>query len=66
MSFKNYLRQLAIIGLVETWAKEGEDFDLTGYKSFSVLRPKKSVRGRYSGGILVYIKENLAKITKKT
>ena len=63
--FKNYLKQFEIIGLAETWAKDSDSFDLAGYNSFSVIRPKIKERGRCSGGIVVYIKENLLKVTKR-
>ena len=62
--FLNYIKQFKIIGLTETWAKKTDNFDLDGFKSFSVVRSKTSEKGRYSGGILVYVSNIYSKFTK--
>ena len=63
--FKNYIKQFKIISLVETWTKEGDDLSLEGYHSFSVSRPKTKERGRRSGGIIVFVQDSLAEVTKR-
>ena len=63
--FTSYLENFEIIGLTETWAKDGDSFDIAGYNCFSATRPKTRVRGRCSGGIAVYIREDLYKFTKR-
>ena len=62
--FTSYLENFEIIGLTETWAKDGDSFDIAGYNCFSATRPKTRVRGRCSGGIAVYIREDLYKFPK--
>ena len=62
--FMDYIHKHDIIGLVETWCNEGDDFNIPGYQYFSSVRTKTSTLGRQSGGILIYIKEHLAKITR--
>ena len=65
LNFKKYIKQFDIISLAETWMKEGDDLRLEGYHSFSVTRPKTKERGRRSGGIIVFVRENIAKVTKR-
>ena len=51
------------IGLCETWAIKGDNFEsfLPGYISFDYIRPKKRTAYRGSGGVSVFVKESLVK-----
>ena len=59
--FIEYVTKYDIIGFVETWAKSKNDFEnaLPGYTCFSKARRKRSRKGRYSGGITVFIRNDI-------
>ena len=62
--FKSYIKNFKIITLVETWANKKDTFDLPNYQCFSATREKKE-KGRGSGGIITYVREELAVITNR-
>lgn len=60
-SLLNYLKTFDIIGLVETWNDSKGDFDLLfeSHKCFDAVRTKKPYSIRNSGGVSVYIRNDL-------
>ena len=50
-----------IVLLSETWSNEHSDLDVKGYSKISKMRKLKKRAKRSSGGLEVYIKENLLK-----
>lgn len=61
--FQSYFSKYDVIGLCETWAIKGDNFEsfLPGYISFDFIRPKKRTAYRGSGGVSVFVKESLVK-----
>lgn len=59
--FQSYFSNFHIIGLCETWAVKGDNFDniLPGYSSFDFCRDKKRKAPRGSGGVSVFVKQDL-------
>lgn len=59
--FKEYLKRFDIFSLCETWGKNLSDFEnfLEGYTAFTKVRKKRFLRGRYSGGVTVFVKNKL-------
>ena len=59
--FQSYFSNFHIIGLCETWAVKGDNFDnlLPGYSSFDFCRDKKRTAPRGSGGVSVFVKQDL-------
>ena len=55
--FKQYICNFKILGLVETWLGEEEEFTLTGFKGYFKGKTKKGLRGRKPGGIALMVKE---------
>ena len=52
----------AFIGLTETWLSENHlkaELDITGYFMFKSDRREKSKRGRLSGCVCLYVREDL-------
>jgi len=58
--FLNTVKKYDIIGLCETWTTNTSEIDIKGYKKFHVPSISKK-RGRKSGGIVVYVNNNLCK-----
>ena len=63
--FREYLYQHDIVGLVETFGKEGEVFELSGYFSINKNKGKKNKLGRAPSGITVFVKNNLQQFVKE-
>lgn len=61
------IRQYDIVGLIETWLHENDECDdlLNGYSVYSLSGTRKSTRGRCSGGIKVFIRNQIAKYFKR-
>ena len=61
--FKQLLLNYDIIGLLETWLPDVNDCDnmLPGYKAFSTAARRIGKRGRCSGGVKVFVRENILK-----
>jgi exonuclease III len=57
-----------IIALGETWCREegNATFDVEGFARFETVKPRRSSRGRFSGGILVYVRSRIAHATSRT
>ena len=57
------------MGLTETWLKNHKDAELNieGYQLFRAdrKRSKKGKRGRLSGGVAVYIRDDISNSTEK-
>ena len=49
-----------IVCLTETWTCDTSDIDIVGYSHFVLHRPKRKATKRNSGGIIVYIKDELS------
>ena len=50
-----------IVCLTETWTCDTSDIDIVGYSHFALHRPKRKAGAkRNSGGIIVYIKDELS------
>lgn len=65
-SFKNFLSKMHLIGIVETWCDSGESFDIPGFIPVchsNRIKHKKARRN--SGGVELYIKEELNNGIKK-
>ena len=50
--------------LNETWRTENSKLDLPGFWDFSVVKSKRTKRGRPSGGLTIFCKENIRKGVK--
>ena len=50
--------------LNETWRAEDSKISLPGFWDFSVIKPKRTKRGRPSGGLTIFCKEDLRKGVK--
>ena len=61
IQFQSYFSKFDIIGLCETWAVKGDNFDniLPGYTSFDFCRDKKRTVPCGSGGVSVFVKQEL-------
>lgn len=57
--FISFIKHYDLICLVETWAKNENDFEniLPGYCCYQSIRKKLKRFGRYSGGVAVYLKD---------
>ena len=64
--FNDAINNAKIFGLIETHhiATEIDQLQIDGFKCYNVCRKKKQV-GRNSGGIAVYVHENLVKGVQK-
>lgn len=63
--FVNKLCENDIIILYETWTNEHSDIEIDGYKSYNMYRKFQNRRARRcSGGIVIYIKDELFKGVK--
>ena len=56
--FKHYLTD-DIMCLLETHTGQNDNMELEGYKSFLINRPKPRKGGRNSGGLALYIRDNI-------
>ncbi|MES9879852.1 MAG: hypothetical protein ABW185_03125, partial [Sedimenticola sp.] len=58
------MRKTDICAFCETWGKTESDFDnfVPGFHNFSTIRPKRSVRGRHSGGVTVLVNSSLVEL----
>ena len=63
--FLEYISKFTIIGLAETWATNRDNFKLPGFLSFSAIRKQNRNTAKNSGGIIVYIREELNSICKE-
>ena len=57
--FINLIASHDISFLCETWRKEDTKLNLHGLWDFSQIRPKAKKAGRYSGGITIFVKEEI-------
>ena len=62
--FLDFCKTFDILGLLETWAKSVHQYStlLEGFKAHCTVRSKEN---NYSGGIIVYVKDNTAKGCKR-
>ena len=60
-SFQKYCSRFNILGFCETWGVKGDKLEniLTGYTSFEFMRAKKKSAPRGSGGVSVFVKNDL-------
>ena len=59
--FTSYLNKHDIILLNETWTNDNSRIHLEGYESFSKCRFRKQRSKRDSGGIVMFVRNNIAK-----
>jgi len=64
LSFLELINEHDICLLNETWRGEDSKICLPGFWDFSVIKPKRTKRGRPSGGLTIFCKENLRKGVK--
>ena len=57
----SFLQQFDICAFNETWSKSKDEFNdfLDGYMCFNNNRKKRQSKGRYSGGVCVFVRANL-------
>ena len=55
--FISFIKQFDIIILVETWATQSGDYILDGYNCYENVRQKTHRRGRPSGGISCFVRQ---------
>ena len=62
--FLDFCENFNILGLLETWAKSANQHStlLEGFKAHCAVRSKEN---NYSGGIIVHVKDNIAKGCKR-
>ena len=57
--FRHIMEDFDIFSLIETWHTSSSRISLRGFTSFQQIRKKKHKRGRNSGGLIIYIKNNI-------
>ena len=62
--FLDYVSKFSIFGLAETWATKNDNFDIQGYKSFCAVRKQNRNCAKNSGGVVIYVRDELASISK--
>ena len=63
---KKFIHDIEV--LVETWDSCKHNKEIGGYKIINVVKPQKKknvVKGRSSGGMIIYVKEHLFEYVKK-
>lgn len=63
--FLEYISKFKIIGLAETWATDKDSFILQGFAGFSAVRKQNPNAVKNSGGVLVFVCDELSSITKE-
>lgn len=63
--FLSYVTQYSIIGIAETWQRKDEILDIHNYTCYKAIREQSRNVGRNSGGVSVYVKNNLARYTSR-
>ena len=66
INFQNFCSKFDNLGLCETWGVENSVFKtiLPGFSCFDYVRPKKKTAKRGSGGVSVFIKDELLNTCK--